>query len=155
MISSPPSRLLPLPESVVQQPCGSARPRHAAFYLHVASSGGPWHPAGAPHGVAAPGVPGQTSGVRHPDPDRHTPHHIVSSSWISSSHWESRLLLGRTLGFVTETFCLLLQRVRLQQARAGGACSLLGGVDDGDLETGSLQLQGPLRSVCTSLGAQG
>lgn len=71
-------RLLPLPESIVQQPWCSPWPWHAAFYLHVAPAGGPWHPAGAPHRVAAPRVPRQTFGVQFPHPHWHTPHHLVS-----------------------------------------------------------------------------
>lgn len=92
-----PSRLLPLPESVVEQPCGASRPWHAAFHLHVAPTGGPWHPAGAPDGVAAPRVPRQTFGVQLPDSYRHTAHHIVSFSRISSSHDESRKDAGLAL----------------------------------------------------------
>lgn len=34
-------RLLPLPESGFQQPCGSSRPRNTAFLLHVAPPGSP------------------------------------------------------------------------------------------------------------------
>lgn len=53
------------------------------------------------------------------------------------------------------TLFLSLQCVWLQQTWACGAYSVIRRVDDSGLETGSVQLQGPLLTVCTSLGPPG